>query len=106
MATEQEIKDKISETNKLIEIANQALIEAEKNYKIKQLELRKLKNKMNELRIELEEIELQDFENKKKNKEMKKANQMFQKKYLNFMEEGFDEAKEYANSYVKSRGLY
>lgn len=106
-----EITEKIGELNLKIAMANKELNEMELNYKKKKLEIRRYKNEAAGLQLELQELELNNCKEIKKQKEITKIEKQIAKKYMDINNEYYSQEKSYHNygdaykSYIERKVL-
>lgn len=93
-----DITDKIGDLNLKIAKANEDLNEIELNYKKKKIEIRKYKNEVAGLQLELQELELENCKEIKEQKKITRTQNQTLKRYLDIDNEYYSQEKNYHNS--------
>ena len=93
-----DITQKIGELNLKIAKANKELEDIELSYKKKKLEIRKYKNESAGLQLELQELELENRKEIKKEKEITRIQNQTIRKYADLNNEYYSQEKDYLNS--------
>ena len=93
-----ELAEQIGKKNLKIATANKELEELELKYKKKKLEIRKYKNKMTGLQLELKEFELNNWKEMHKQEKIKKDQKQIMKKYADSNNEYYSQEKKFLNT--------
>lgn len=93
MSKKEDIVEQIGEINLKIVAANKELDEIELKYRRKKLEIRKYKNEMAGLKLELQELDLENCKEIQKQNKIKQIEKARMKKYTDFNNEYYSQEK-------------
>lgn len=93
-----ELTEQIGKVNLKIATANKELEELELKYKKKKLEIRKYKNEMSGLKLELQELDLNNWKEQHKQEKIKNVQKQIMKKYADPNNEYYSQEKKFLNT--------